>query len=588
MQRIFAIAILLTGASFLMAQAPAKPPMGPPPPPPMTGTLEGATPGSDGLLFQSMGWDKFREKSRVSIYYYMQSGISTNNTIKKGDPGYIDADDTFNYGNGAIGNNANGPVATPSDADEITFEQTEQFIERGIRGNMVIGVTPTPAPMYKHFDWGFLSDTVYGRQVNGCRMTGFDRDWAMNPNPQNDTFDRYNWLCEPNAYFDLYFPVLKGVALRIGRQADQLMTDEIPPNAFFSPNNFYSHTYGFYRIEQVLGGRIIATIMHSHKNGFLMGEFNVNASNQQSAHSLNGAYNYGYALRYRTPHMDTWVDYTGRLGPAEVKINCSTVEVDDEEELSCTSPVKSLWISDQLPQNHVFSTTHQMFFENALQIKHEFRPKWTVEAFFQFGKQFGNGADGSDGTNVTISTYTPAGPDVCGAPSFISVDQYSATVSLPACKTGFTGASYVSEEGRVTYEFNKKLNATFRIEQFHNPNAFFGEPMFAALNYPWYAGLSGQDCYNSGGSGDYCYEGPPIWGAAKGSFNDISWGANYNPNVHFRIRPEIRYDWQSGNYGVPLFGQNNLLIWTNPSDTHYTSNTESSQLTAAIDTVFYF
>ena len=590
MQRILAIAVLVIGASYLMAANPpssspdnaaanpaaAGQPAGPPPGP-QNPMLENASPGSDGLLSEALGWEKYRQKTGVSIYFYMQSGISTNNNIKKGDPGYIYADEG-NEGNGAIPNNANGPVATPSDADEITFEQIEMNIEKTVAGNMVIGATPTPAPMSKKFDWGFDADILYGRQVNGCRMTGFDHDWAMNPSAQLDTYNRYNWLCMPNAYFDLYFPILKGVAIRVGRQADQEMTDEIPPMFFFAPNDFYSHTYGFYRINQVLGGRVTATIMHSHKNGFLMGEFMVDANQKQAAHTLNGSVNYGYALRYRTPHMDTWVDYTGRFGPDEVKISCP------DGLASCKVPEKALWVSDQLNAQHLFSTGHQMMFENALQVMHEFRPKWKVEALIQFGKQFG------DGAATTIETFTAGGLSY-GLCEYVSYE-YSATLTIPACKNHFTGASYLSYEGRVHYEFNKKLNATFRIEQFRNPNAYFGQPMFAALNYPSYTGLSANastGCWSY--SESTCYDGPPIWGAAKGAFNDITGGINYNPVKWMRIRPEIRYDWQSGNYGIPLFGQNNLILYTDSATTSngfFTNNTESSQVTAAVDTVFYF
>ena len=225
-----------------------------------------------------------------------------------------------------------------------------------------------------------------------------------------------------------------------------------------------------------------------------------------------------------------------------------------------------MWVGDQFNQNHLFSTTHQEFFENALQIQHEFRPHWKAELFFQFGKQFGDGADSTVASN-TPAIETPAAAAAC---SHLTAGDWTdgvytyGNVTRNACTSNFTGASYNSEEGRVTYEFNKKLNATFRVEQFHNPNGFFGQPMFASWNN-----------YNSAG--------PPIWSSAvKGSFNDVTWGANYNPDVHFRIRPEIRYDWQSGNYGFPAFGQNNLLIST------WTGGTKSSQVTAAIDTVFYF
>jgi hypothetical protein len=437
--------------------------------------------------------------------------------------------------------------------------------------------------MYKHFDWGFSSEVDYGRAQNPCRMTGFDMNWPMNPSAQNDTFNRYNWFCEPTAQFDLYFPVLKGIALRIGRQPDQTMTDEIPPQAFFSPNNFYSHAYSMTRAHQQLGARIFAMVMHSHQYGYATAEFMVEPNAQQSTHSLNGSPNYNFGLRYRTPKMDTWVDYTGRFGPGEDKLICATAG----DISSCNiGPSYKYW-NGQLANDHLFSATHQMFFENALQITHEFSPKWKADILFQFGKQFGDGAD------TTVATYTPAGPNVCGAPSIVSVYEYSPTVIRPDCRTNFTGASFDDITFHVTYSFNKKLNASFRIEQMHDPNGYFGEPPFSGLSYPSYTGLSATSC----SSGDlahqsqqscYYYEGPPVWNAIQGAHNEVTGGINYNPNVHFRIRPEIRYDWQSGSYGIPAFGQNNLLIYNTDTDTSPYTTTSSSQVTAAVDTVLYF
>lgn len=41
---------------------------------------------------------------------------------------------------------------------------------------------------------------------------------------------------------------------------------------------------------------------------------------------------------------------------------------------------------------------------------------------------------------------------------------------------------------------------------------------------------------------------------AKGDFNDVTAGIQYNLNKHFLFRPEVRYDWQSGNHGENAFG----------------------------------
>ena len=128
------------------------------------------------------------------------------------------------------------------------------------------------------------------------------------------------------------------------------------------------------------------------------------------------------------------------------------------------------------------------------------------------------------------------------------------------CKAGFTGASFLSYLGVASYTFNPKWTIAMRAEQFRNPNGYFLEPMAAAVSNE-----------NNG------IEAPPLWGGIKGAFNDITWGVNFNPRMNFRLRPEIRYDWQTGNYRFKGFGQNN------PNGV-----TSSSQVTASMDAVFYF
>lgn len=488
-----------------------------------------------------MGWDKLQKTTGITAEYYFELGISTNNTIERGDPA---------TGNAAQPGNANGPVAWPSDADEPTFEQIEEFIHRNDKSNIVSGVTPTPAPMLKKFDWGFMSDTVYGRSAKGCLMAGFDSNWAMNPNPANDTENRYIYICQPNAFVSLYFPVLRGITLQLGRMDDTVATDEIPPAAQWGPNMFYSKSYGFYRDMTVLGGRVSANIFHSKRRGYLLGEFGVN-NGDKTVYSMNGNLNYVYALRYRTPKMSTGIHYSGRVGYGNVKANpgCSITA-------GCTTPIKPLWVSDNLDNYHVFSPNSQRLFENTLIIEKEFRPRWKVTAQVQFGKQYG------DGNADTIAIYSPAIFSSASHALNLGICNLPQPAATPYCRTGFTGASYLSYGGVATYTFKpRKLAGSLRLEEFRNPNGYFDGPPFAVVDntYGKAAGL------------------PPNWGGIKGAFNEVTGGVNYNPARSVRIRPEIRYDWQSGNYVGNGFGQNN------PNGV-----TSSSQVTAAIDTVVSF
>lgn len=525
MQRLSAIAILITGVFISLAAVTPSVSQQPPVSAPLTVQPSGPStptgPNGEGLLLNSMGWDKIQKKTGVIAQYYIELGISTNNTIEKGDP---------STGNAAQPEDANGPVAWPSDADELTLEQVEQFLHRNDKSNIISGITPTPAPMLKKFDWGFLSDTVYGRSSKGCLMTGFDKDWAMNANAANDTNNRYQYLCQPNAYFDLYFPVLKGVTLQLGRMDDLVVIDEVPPAAQWSPNVFYSKSYDFYRDMTVLGGRLDANIFHNQRMGYLMGEFGVNNGNK-TVYSMNGNLNYVYALRYRSPKMGTWLDYSGRVGDGNVKVNagCSVGA-------GCTTPIKPLWVNDNLGNYHLFSPRSQKMFENALRIEKEFLPRWKITAQVQFGKQFG------DGEADTIATYTPAVFSATSNALALNICNLPQPAATPYCRAGFTGASFLSYEGMATYTFRpQKLTAALRLEQFRNPNGYFGQPAFAAVDNT-YGAAAGM---------------PPNWGGVKGAFNEVTGGVNYNPTRYIRIRPEIRYDWQTGNYVANAFGQNN-------------------------------
>ncbi len=498
-------------------------------------------PNGEGLLWDSLGWYKVEQKTGIIAEYYIEPGISTNNTMETGDPA---------TGSAAQPGDANGPIGWPSDADEPTFEQGEEFIHRNDRSNIVSGVTPTPAPMLKSFDWGFMSDTVYGRSAKGCLMAGFDSNWSMNPNAANDSANRYMYLCQPNAFFSLYVPILKGVTLQFGRMDDTAATYEIPPAAQWGPNMFYSKSYGFFRDMTVVGGRISANIFHSESKGYLLGEFSVNQGDK-TVYSMNGHRNYVYALRYRTPKMGTGIYYSGRVGYGNVTADagCSTTT-------GCTTPIKPIWVSDNLDNYHVFSPRSQRLFENSLIITQEFRPRWMVTAQLQFGKQFG------DGKADTIAVYSPAVVSRTSRTLDMSICNLPQPTATPYCRAGFTGASYLSYGGMATYVIKpRKLTGSLRLEEFRNPNAYFDGPVFAVVNntYGANAGL------------------PPNWGGIKGAFNEVTGGVNYNPTLNLRIRPELRYDWQSGSYVANGFGQNN------PDGV-----TSSSQLTAAVDMVATF
>ncbi len=510
------------------------------------------------MLMNTLGWLNVEKKTGIVWEGYTQMGVDTNNTFQRGNVPCAGIDSPVGC-NGAEPNNAGGPVADPSDTNYVEMEQSEMFIHRNVKGNIVSGITPTPAPMYKKFDWGFMSDTVYGR-VLGCLMNGFDVNWSMNPSGANDTINRANYLCEPNAFVDLYIPVLKGIVIHLGRFDDVVSNDETPTAALWGPDIFFSRDYTFYRDATVLGGRVSAMIFHSHTKGYLMADYGMN-SGLKTTHSLNGGYMSTFALHYRTPKMDTWIDYQGRVGPGSVKTNATAVTIgEDTFGPGSVLLAKPLWVSNALANYHVFSPNNQLFFENNLIIQKEFRPHWKVTAQVAYGKQFGDGSD----TNPTYATYNPAAV-IAGIPildPFGLCEASEPVTGAPFCRI-FKGASFLSYEGQVTYTVKpNKLNFSMRAEEFRNPNGFFGGPVFAVVN----------NAFGAGGESGL----PPCWGCVKGAFNDISWGLNYAPIRMVRIRPEVRYDWQSGNYLSNAFGQLNPGV-------DYAGQTSSTQFFAGVD-----
>ena len=584
MKRVLAIAILVIGASYLMAANPPassadKSPANPsaieqPAPPPAPVVVP------EGWLANSLGANRLTKKTRIRIWDYAQGGFSTNNTVQKGDA---------STGSAAYNGDANGPVATPPDVDTFEFDQLELWIQRDIRGNIGMGGGPQPRPMYHHFDWGFNSETDYGRQANGGRMAGFERDWSINPSAKNDYTQRYLWLQLPNVNMDLWLPFYKGIALRIGRQPDQLITKESPVMMRFSPDMFYSHAYGFYRNSMMVGIRVAANIMHSDTKGLLMGEFFVANGNEwgPSVYSTSGRHpgGYGYQIAYRTPKMGTAIDYDGRVGPGNQLANagCSLTT-------GCTSPVNPTWVADTLTNMHLFSPRTQIMWEQGVTINKWFRPRWKITIQTEFGKQYG------DGQPDTIATYAgPAfgapGPPhtnavanglnltICNTsiPYYANTNPNAAILagetplgSIPYCKAGFTGASYLEYLGQVTYNLTQKTelgaakwNVTLRAEQFRNPNRYFLQPIAAQLTNT-YGQFTAEHYWG-------------LQGAIAGAFNFVNVGLNYNPATHFRFRPEIRYDWQSGNFHYNGYGQ------MNPNGV-----TSSSQVTFAMDSLFYF
>jgi hypothetical protein len=379
---------------------------------------EGPPPTPEGLSWRTIVGDKFIDKTGLKVDFIFEGGFSANN---------VSDSSVKNSGGGS----ANFPNGQPGDLG-FQLQSMWTFVHRDAKSNMLPRITPIPPPMFKHFDWGFDADGFYGRSGQPCGMPGFDQTWGINEpgasNPAAANATKQNFLCMPNAYGQIYFPVFKGIEITGGRYGDGLGF-EIPPQVTHGPNFFYSHTYAFYSSAwQVVGVLATANLMHSPKNGYLMAEFGLN-NGEQLATSGTGNTMEGYegALRWKAPHMNSSIDYSFRAASGNIK----TVG---------GAPINPLYIGPVYP---ILSPVNQNRWRQDLVLQHEFTRKLSAQIEGLYWKQDGNKAN-------TVNV-------VVGGP--------------------FGGDHAAGVNGRVVYNFNPKFGVGARLEAFHDQNGFFLLPL---------------------------------------------------------------------------------------------------------------
>jgi hypothetical protein len=336
-------------------------------------------------------------------------------------------------GDGSGTGGANLPSA-PGDTGFI-LSDFWYFLHRDFKAaNIMPIVTPLPGPTPKKFDFSLMGEIDYGRDCQPARMAGWDTHWTVNePAATNATFamdNKFNFVCAPELYTQLYFPVWKGMTLRVGRWGDML-TLEIPPNPSGpNPNYFYSHSYSFLAdVTQVFGWLASVNIMRSHKHGWMDFEFGSNQGNI-TLHSYAGTpfQNFEAALRWRSPHMTTWVDYNTRMGAGEINVNPTTGKYNTTDFSNGSA--------------FIYSTKHQLRQYHELIINHEVGKHWNLTAEGNYMKQAGNM------TNTLSPFMAPFGGDVA-----------------------------YGVYGRAVYKFNPKFSVGGRIETLHDTQGLFLFPL---------------------------------------------------------------------------------------------------------------
>ncbi len=146
----------------------------------------------------------------------------------------------------------------------------------------------------------------------------------------------------------------------------------------------------------------------------------------------------------------------------------------------------------QMPLARIISGNGQQREHHSLSIGFKPADAWQANVEFVYGKQHGDGKPGT----IDILTFNPA------------------------LGNFFTGGAYSGVVAQAVYTANDKLSYGARYELFKDPQ---GIALFPVTAVP-------------------------------GEFNALTFGMTYKLSKNAIIRPEIRYDWQTGNNGIKAFG----------------------------------
>lgn len=319
----------------------------------------------------------------------------------------------------------NLPVVLARDRG-LQLNQFSLYVEKGIRTNILPRITPTPAPAPEDYSFGFHIAALYGRDGQPMQTFGWDDRWGVNSpgnsNPAKAASNRQNFLIVPQAFVQAYMPWGLGTSVIAGNFMSPI-GNEIGFNPQPGPNIFYSHTYSFAAGPIKHTGLLAATnLMKSKDLGLLAAELGI-VNGWSNFKDNNNKPAYIGALRYRTPKMDTWIDYEFMTGDAQSSMNRL---LDDAREAN-------------VPVTRVMSPRGQRKTQHFLTVSHDWNKKWHAQVGLNYGRQQG------DGAADTI--------DIVSGP-------------------GFDGASWKGVEARIRYAITDRLSVAARVEKFQDRDGF--------------------------------------------------------------------------------------------------------------------
>lgn len=362
----------------------------------------------EGTLFRSVFGEGLERDYGITVSNLLDIGYSRNNRS------------THDERKDGL---SNLPLTGMSD-EGLELGSLHLFVDRQLKGTFVPRITPLPGPQPEETSFGFTLELNYGRNAQFARTYGWDQTLHMNEQDNlRAQHDKDYFLAVPNGAVTLYLPYGPGISFMAG-VFGLAMGYEIPPNVRFARNPFASKTYAFVSEPSTGAGVLASSRVYNGSAGILGVELGViqgwnNLRDNNNDKSLTGA------LRWRSPDMNTWIDYEVIVGNEQ---NDSFSDV-------------------QGPPSRIVASSGQLKQQHSLNGWHQFDPQWSMGAELVYGHQAG------DGKTSTVDILT--GP-------------------------GFDGAHWWGANAVVTYQVRKNLSWSLRGEHFSDPDGFILFPTTTA------------------------------------------------------------------------------------------------------------
>ena len=355
-------------------------------------------------------FDAVERATGIKVFGLTQIGYSTN--------------DATTHDQAAAGH-SNFPVVGPDD-EGLQLDAVQLAAQRQMRSNILPRISPLPGPVPQDFSWGFRGELLYGRHGLPAEMQGIETQWGIDRTATGSApgTTRQNYLAFPQLYAEFFIPVWQGAALTIGRFGAGVGR-EIPPEWSPGPNFFYSKTYAFVSQPDQITGVLASVNLMRNDAGFLAGEAGI-AQGRQSFRDNNKQKSVVGAVRWRSPDMQTTVDYSFMVG--------------DEQNTPGSTP--------ELPVARVISPRGQLRQHHSVSFQAHPFAQWEVVGEVLYGRQDG------DGRPDTIDVLT--GP-------------------------GYRGGRYAGVNGEIRYRLTAPLRLAVRAETFVDRS---GTALFPATQVP--------------------------------------------------------------------------------------------------------